>query len=293
MSCKVYIRSASQISAQEPLCEDWMESPVVLEGEYVPSIDPDYRQFFSPMQARRMGKLLKRAMATSLTAMKEGGIECPDAIVTGTGLGCIENTDLFLDAMVSQDEEMLPPTQFMQSTHNTISSLVAIQTHCHGYNCTYSQGDISFESALLDAFVQLKAGSVRNALVGSHDETPPVVKDLLAKSGYLDGSVPATEGSVAMMLTTVPDKVLCEVADVRLFFKAGDLMEKAKAYGAECIMTSKEYSRTFGRNFSASGLGVYAAAHLMAAGRHSSMVVVNDSGIDGSIVYLRRPCGNC
>ena len=173
MANRIYIRSAAQISVQKPLCEDWMTDPVRLSGEYLRSQDPDFKQFLNPMQARRMGLILKRAIAVSLTALKDAGIECPDAIFTGTGLGCMENTENFLSAMCRDGEEMLPPTYFMMSTHNTISSAVAILLRCHGYNCTYSQKDISFESALLDAFIQLQAGRMGNALVGSHDETTP------------------------------------------------------------------------------------------------------------------------
>ena len=160
MANRIYIRSAAQISVQKPLCEDWMADPVQLSGEYLRSQDPDFKPFLSPMQARRMGLILKRAIAVSLTALRNAGIECPDAIFTGTGLGCMENTENFLSAMYRDGEEMLPPTYFMMSTHNTISSAVAILLRCHGQNCTYSQKDISFESALLDAFLQLQVGNL-------------------------------------------------------------------------------------------------------------------------------------
>ena len=166
-----------------------MTDPVRLSGEYLRSQDPDFKQFLNPMQARRMGLILKRAIAVSLTALKDAGIECPDAIFTGTGLGCMENTENFLSAMCRDGEEMLPPTYFMMSTHNTISSAVAILLRCHGYNCTYSQKDISFESALLDAFIQLQAGRMGNALVGSHDETTPDTYRLLRGAGYFDDTV--------------------------------------------------------------------------------------------------------
>ena len=78
----VKILSAKQISIQNPLSEEWMESPLAYTEGYVPAIDPDFRQFISAGDALRMGKLLKRALATSLSALREGGIEHPDAIIT-------------------------------------------------------------------------------------------------------------------------------------------------------------------------------------------------------------------
>ena len=210
MTNRIYIRSAAQISVQKPLCEDWMADPVQLSGEYLRSQDPDFKPFLSPMRARRMGLILKRAIAVSLTALRNAGIECPDAIFTGTGLGCMENTENFLSAMCRDGEEMLPPTYFMMSTHNTISSAVAILLRCHGQNCTYSQKDISFESALLDAFLQLQVGGVSNALVGVHDETTPDTYDLLKGAGYFDGDVTAAEASSAFVLSafSTPSAVL-------------------------------------------------------------------------------------
>ena len=110
----VKILSAKQISIQNPLTEEWMENPLSYTENYVRAVDPDFRQFISAGDARRMGKLLKRALATSLSALQEGGIEDPDAIITGTGFGSIENTELFLDALVREGEQLLKPTQFMR-----------------------------------------------------------------------------------------------------------------------------------------------------------------------------------
>jgi hypothetical protein len=71
-----------------------------------------------------------------------------------------------------QGEAFLKPTLFMQSTHNTMSSLIAIQTHNHGYNNTHSQLSDSLPHALLDAWLQMQSGRVRSALVGIHDSIP-------------------------------------------------------------------------------------------------------------------------
>lgn len=299
MANRIYIRSAAQISVQKPLCEDWMTDPVRLSGEYLRSQDPDFKQFLNPMQARRMGLILKRAIAVSLTALKDAGIECPDAIFTGTGLGCMENTENFLSAMCRDGEEMLPPTYFMMSTHNTISSAVAILLRCHGYNCTYSQKDISFESALLDAFIQLQAGRMGNALVGSHDETTPDTYRLLRGAGYFDDTVTAAEASSAFVLSADSGSLslskgpLCELADVQILHSPANLESIVKEYNASRILRSSDYFTLFGKCFSTSGLGTYEAAVRIAKGLDKDILVVNDAGEDVGLVYLKGVCGDC
>lgn len=305
MTNRIYIRSAAQISVQKPLCEDWMADPVQLSGEYLRSQDPDFKPFLSPMQARRMGLILKRTIAVSLTALREAGIECPDAIFTGTGLGCMENTENFLSAMCRDGEEMLPPTYFMMSTHNTISSAVAILLRCHGQNCTYSQKDISFESALLDAFLQLQVGGISNALVGVHDETTPDTYDLLKGAGYFDGDVTAAEASSAFVLSafSTPSAVLgtdvalknplCELADVQILHSPTNLESVVNEYNASRVIRSSDYFKLFGKCFSTSGLGTYEAAVRIAKGLDKDILVVNDAGEDVGLVYLKGVCGDC
>lgn len=305
MANRIYIRSAAQISVQKPLCEDWMTDPIPHSGEYLRSQDPDFKQFLNPMQARRMGLILKRAIAVSLTALKDAGIECPDAIFTGTGLGCMENTENFLSAMCRDGEEMLPPTYFMMSTHNTISSAVAILLRCHGYNCTYSQKDISFESALLDAFLQLQVGGISNALVGAHDETTPDTYRLLKGTGYFEGIVTAAEASSAFALsassahsavlgTDVALKnPLCELADVQILHSPTNLESVVNEYNASRVIRSSDYFKLFGKCFSTSGLGTYEAAVRIAKGLDKDILVVNDAGEDVGLVYLKGVCGDC
>lgn len=178
---QIFVLSAKQISIQQPLSEEWMEAPVVHETPFPRSIDPSYKEYVSPIEARRMGKILKRALATSKEALKAAGLDSVDAIITGTGYGCTENTEFFLEALSREGEQLLKPTYFMQSTHNTISSLVAIQTKNHGYNVTYAHKGISFDSALHDAWLQLKLGKINTALVGGHDEMTETFYHILKK----------------------------------------------------------------------------------------------------------------
>lgn len=141
------------------------------------------KEYINPMEARRMGKLLKASLLTSLKAMKSAGVTTPDAIITATSLGCLENSEKILNQLVEEGESMLKPTYFMQSTHNTLSSNIAIHTKCHGYNVTYTQGDRSLEWAMKDAELLLKSGKYKTILVGCHDESTELYNEFLRRAG--------------------------------------------------------------------------------------------------------------
>ena len=147
----------------------------------------DYKEYISPKEGRRMGKLMKAATLTSLMALREARIECPDAIITATANGMLETSEKFLVDMVDNGEETLSPTLFMQSTHNTIGSAIAIRTQCHGYNITYTQGKDSMKWALRDAERLIRMGKAKTVLVGCHDESSPLFKSFYE---YLNFSIP-------------------------------------------------------------------------------------------------------
>ena len=157
----------------------------------------EIRDYIKPMEARRMGKLMKASLLSSLKALKLAGVECPDAIITGTALGCWENSEALLMQLLEEGEVMLSPTNFMQSTHNTISSNIAIRLGCHGYNVTYTQGSDSLEWALRDARLLLQSGRYKTVLVGCHDETTPLYRSLMERLGIT--GLPAIH-SVAIVL---------------------------------------------------------------------------------------------
>ena len=147
----------------------------------------DYKEYISPKEGRRMGKLMKAATLTSLMALREANVECPDAIITATANGMLETSEKFLVDMVDNGEETLSPTLFMQSTHNTIGSAIAIRTKCHGYNITYTQGKDSMKWALRDAERLIRMGKAKTVLVGCHDESSPLFQRFY---DYLNLSVP-------------------------------------------------------------------------------------------------------
>ncbi len=109
-------------------------------------------------------------VATAITCLKQSGVTNPDAIVTGTPYGCLEDTGIFLGSLIKQNDEMLSPTAFIQSTHNTVGAQIALMLKCNGYNNTFVHRGFSFESALLDSIMLLREGETKNVLVGAVDE---------------------------------------------------------------------------------------------------------------------------
>ncbi len=279
---RTFIKCCTQISAQQPLSENWMVNPIFSDNDILPTIDPDFSDFISAGQSRRMGAILKRALTTALKSIKDADNGHPDAIIAGTGLGCIANTENFLRQIIDNQEEMLTPTQFMQSTHNTISSLLAIQTENHSYNSTYSHLDSSFESCLIDAITLLgnPDNQLTNILIGAYDELTPTVAQLVRRAG-MSGQL--SETAMSMMLTNQPTH--CKITNIMAPLDTPNSIEDIVAFvkDDDCLLlgvngdndydqkytqlihlcqhlTLLHYKHLFGENMSSSGMGIYVAA---------------------------------
>ncbi len=233
----VYIQSAHQISVQKPLSDEWFNNPVYPTDKRVPTANPDFSPYFSTLQSRRLCTILKRAIVLSRLVLKEASVEMPDAIISGTGLGCIDNTEKFLYLIRENGEKLLQPTYFMQSTHNILSSTIAIDLKCHGYNNTFVHRGASFENVLLDAMMQIELGRASNVLVGNYDELTYDYYLFFKRIGIwnfekgesLKQNCFAGEASVSMLLSSVRnEQTICELNDVELMHQpTPDMMRRA------------------------------------------------------------------
>jgi 3-oxoacyl-(acyl-carrier-protein) synthase len=167
-----YIRGAAVLSPQKTFEENGFPGEIMnYPGvSSLKCIEPVYRDFIDPMVARRMSRIVKMGVCSALKCMKDTGIDMPDGIIAGTGLGCIEDTDKFLTSIYNNGEKLLNPTPFIQSTHNTVAGAIALAIKCHSYNATYTHRGFSFESALEDALLQLAETPSLNILTGGFDE---------------------------------------------------------------------------------------------------------------------------
>jgi 3-oxoacyl-[acyl-carrier-protein] synthase II len=181
----VYIKGLGNISPQRTFDKDsFLEEITEYKNNYLSCIEPDYKAYIDANSARRMGRIIKMGVAASMSCLQDAGIKEPDAIITGTGLGCIQDTEKFLSSIIEHDEKLLTPTSFIQSTHNTISAQIALILKCVNYNFTYVHRGFSFESGLLDGMMQLNEGTAKNVLLGGADEMTPNTFTILQRLGH-------------------------------------------------------------------------------------------------------------
>ncbi|MCT2408212.1 beta-ketoacyl synthase chain length factor [Chryseobacterium antibioticum] len=167
----VYINSASCISVQDTLKDHFFQDLKADQSvQILKAVDPNYKEFIPPAMIRRMSKTVKMSSVASNYALKEAGIENPDAIIVGTGMGCSQDSEKFLKNVIDNNEEFLTPTFFIQSTHNTVAGQIALGLQCHAYNFTYVNTSSSLEFSFLDAQLQINDGEAENVLVGAADE---------------------------------------------------------------------------------------------------------------------------
>lgn len=207
----IYIHSAVCISAQDSFEGGAMVLLKNPEGK-VTAKYPNYRDIIPPAASRRMAPAVKMGVTAATKALQEAGIQKPDAIITGSGMGCMQDTEKFLNALLENNEKFLTPTAFIQSTHNTVGGQIALGLHCNSYNNTYVHGSLSFESALLDAQLTLQEGNATTVLVGGIDELGTEFVGYVALKEQQDTypkKVPLAEGAAFFVLSQqAKDKVV-------------------------------------------------------------------------------------
>ncbi len=250
MDTPVYIQGSGIISPQNNNENQGLPTEVIeYDSNHLRCLTPDTKGFISPIAVRRMSLVIKRAIVAAKLCIAESGVEKPDAIISGTGLGCMEDTEKFLKAMIENDEKFLQPTAFIQSTHNTVSSQIAIALKCHGYNSTYVNRGFSFESSLIDGLMLLEDKQAKNVMVGSYDEMTPSYFQLLSRIDYWkkekikntellnnsdsEGTI-AGEGCVYFMLSgEKSEKSNAEICDMEMIYKPeniDDLQHQISAF---------------------------------------------------------------
>ena len=161
---------------------------------------------------RRMSRVVKSGVAAGIESLLEFGARAPiDAIITATGLGCIADSEKFLDGLIAGDETMLNPTPFIQSTFNTVGAQIALLRGLHCYNTTYAHRWTSFENALTDAALRIGAGWSRAVLVGAFDETTPSVEKVLRR---LRVAQEGRWGESSVFFVLTAERFDCSVAEI-------------------------------------------------------------------------------
>lgn len=181
----IYIHSACTLSIQPTSEENYFFKEInSYEEKGLKIIDPDYKAYIPALQLRRMGKSMRMAVFASQKAIERAGNPKIDAVITGTGQGCLKDSEKFVEALWENEGGMLNPTPFIQSTHNMAAATVALTLGCKGYNMTYTNNSNSFESALLDGMVYLNENPHHHILIGGLDEVSEQTVKFWEKYGY-------------------------------------------------------------------------------------------------------------
>ena len=237
----IFIQATANISPQKTFGRvPFLTEPVEYTSTRLKSIEPDYTAFIDVRSLRRMSRIIKMGVAAAMECLQEAGEKNPGAIITGTAFGCLEDTGIFLTKIVEQNEEMLQPTPFIQSTHNTVGAQIALILKCHEYNNTFVHRGFSFESALLDAFMLLDESETTSVLVGSVDEITDISHAILTRFGLYKrvpvsnlsmftsaskGSI-AGEGAAFFLLTSQPSiNAYAQLEGISTFYKPADFIE--------------------------------------------------------------------
>ncbi|HIP31251.1 MAG TPA: hypothetical protein EYG86_00670 [Crocinitomicaceae bacterium] len=165
----MYITDLKTISPQNTYNNELLAGEVrVIEDKVYHAIEPNYLSFIPKGLLRRMGKAVRMGVGTGLPLVqKHNDIE---GILIGTANGGLEDCIKFLNQIVEYEEGVLTPTNFVQSTPNAVAGQLALMGSNRGYNTTYTNGGLSFESTLLDSFLLFEEGKHQKLLIGGLEE---------------------------------------------------------------------------------------------------------------------------
>lgn len=182
----LYIYGSCALSIQ-PTFQDGFDFSKIEErfGQGIKIVEPDYKELIPALQLRRMGKSMRMAVYASQKALRQAGNPTIEAVITGTGEGCLRDSEKFVEAMWENEGGVLNPTPFIQSTHNMAAATIALALGCKGYNMTYTNNSNSFESALIDAMLFAQENPESNLLVGGLDEIGEQTLKFWEVFGYL------------------------------------------------------------------------------------------------------------
>ena len=113
----IYINGLGNVSPQKTNDNSHFPDELVrTQSNRLSCIEPNYRDFISPDLLRRMGRLIKMGIVSSKICLADAACLLPDAIITGTGLGCLEDTEKFLSTMI-RNKERAPYSHFLHTVY--------------------------------------------------------------------------------------------------------------------------------------------------------------------------------
>lgn len=267
----VYIQSLASIHPQGE----------AVEGRFS-ACEPDYKTWITDAgQRRRMSRIVKMGVTAGLQCLSNVDVQ-PDAIITATGLGCLADTEKFLQSIGAQNEELLSPTPFIQSTFNTIGAQIALLSGNKAYNSTYVHRAFSFESALLDGMMQLQSGDAQNVLVGAVDELTPTVFHIMRRMGAWR-KYPAGEGASFFLLGNErTQQSVARIVAVEMW-SGSSIIPNPTALPNHSVLHSETYKHICGEFPTVSSFGLWYACTQL---HDNGFVLITNSFLDNHTMIL-------
>ena len=225
----------SLISPQRTFGDDqFLQDISSYDGNILTSVLPDFKSLIPPAQLRRLSRMLRMGLTTSMRCLRDAQLASADGIITATGYGFLEETEKFLREIIDRNEKQLTPTFFMQGTYNALAGLVALSLKCTGYNNTYVSKGFAFENALDDATLQLNHHPDGNFLIGAFDEAAQVQHLTGLRAGYFkkepinslqlfqsntEGTIQGEGCAFFCLSGKATDTTSCELVDVHTLYK--------------------------------------------------------------------------
>ena len=108
-----YINGIGLISPQRTAeTKEFLKEIMEYNADYLRCVEPGYKTFIDPIQSRRMSRLIKMGITAAKMSVADAELAMPDAIITGTGLGSVEDTEKILGD-ITNEERLLNPTPFI------------------------------------------------------------------------------------------------------------------------------------------------------------------------------------
>lgn len=302
---RAFVNTISSVSHQDSFRNDHLLSGLRPLDAETDIVSPDYKAYIQPAALRRLSPVLRMGLTAAMECEQQAG-QAFDAISVGTALGCLRDTEKFLVTFHTATSDVLSPTAFIQSTHNTIGGQISLGLNNHAYNMTHTQNNLSFEVALLDALLCLEEGKT-NVLVGAAEEKIDFLEQF--RPSLISDQYPLTSGATFLALS--PDKGEVGIRAVHADFHCRHVSEAVNQFlnvhsvaanqiGLVCgdvdpllpdgqyqYMNYLEYS---GLHYSAGAFGFHMAHDFLRHEKGSFALVVNNlcPGKLG-IILLERP----
>jgi len=230
----IYINGTACVSPQHTLGDSFLSTPVNFTENVLKCQLPDFKAYIPAAQLRRLSRMLRVGLTSSVICLRNAGVKSPDGIITATGYGFLEDTERFLCEIIERNEQQLTPTHFMQGTYNALAGMIGLSLQCTGYNNTYVSKGYALGSALDDAIIQIHDDAERQLLVGGYDEAATVQYKSVARDGHFKsenidsltlyqhetpGSLQGEGAAFFLLSGTRSAHTLCRLAGVHGLFK--------------------------------------------------------------------------